>query len=291
VSGTGPGDPGRPGAGPRPSPGDPRRPGAGPRPAADPRRSPGTRPGISPRPGTEARTGTVQRAGLSARDEGLRELMDDPGCDPERLRATLERFDLVNRLVAGWGAVYRRRLRPFLTGLGRPARVLDIGAGGGDLVARLAGWSAADGLSVQWTGADPDPRALQVAAARDVPPNVEFIRADARTLVDAGEHFDVVLSNHVLHHLTDDELADFAETTALAATGLVLHGDIARGRLAYGLYAVGITPFAPGTFLRTDGLRSIRRSYRPDELSRALGAGWQVETPAPFRLLATSSRA
>ena len=68
----------------------------------------------------------------------------------------------------------------------------------------------------------------------------------------------------------------------------MLHADIARGRLAYGLYAVGITPLSVGTFLRVDGLRSIRRSYRAPELAAALGAPWVVETPAPFRLLATA---
>ena len=69
-------------------------------------------------------------------------------------------------------------------------------------------------------------------------------------------------------------------------------GDIARGRLAYGLYAVGITPLAPGTFLRTDGLRSIRRSFTPAELRAALAAvpgRWTVSTPAPFRVLAEGS--
>ena len=44
---------------------------------------------------------------LSRRDAGLRELMDDPACDPVRLRRTLERFGTVNRLVSGWAATYR----------------------------------------------------------------------------------------------------------------------------------------------------------------------------------------
>ena len=41
-------------------------------------------------------------------------------------------------------------------------------------------------------------------------------------------------------------------------------------------------------FLRVDGLRSIRRSYRAPELAAALGAPWRVETPAPFRVLAVA---
>ena len=76
--------------------------------------------------------------------------------------------------------------------------------------------------------------------------------------------------------------------------GLVLHSDIARSRTAFAAYAAAITPLAPGSFLRTDGLLSIRRSWTPSELTRHLAAdpayaGWRVERPAPFRLLLTSS--
>lgn len=218
--------------------------------------------------------------------------MDDPDCDPERLRATLRRFDTVNRLVSGWGGVYARRIRPFLAGLGRPARVLDLGCGGGDVVVRLAGLAARDGMPAEWVGADPDARAIEVAAEREAPGTVRFTCADSTALLAAGERFDLVVSNHVLHHLDTAALASFTADSRALATGLVLHGDIARSRLAYGLYAAAITPLQHGTFLRTDGLRSIRRSHTPAELQRILDAEtpglWQVTAPAPFRLLAES---
>ncbi|SBS72572.1 methyltransferase domain-containing protein [uncultured Microbacterium sp.] len=226
---------------------------------------------------------------LATRDETLRELMDDPDCDPARLAATLHRFAVVNRLVSGWGGVYRSVLRPHLAGLGRPARVLDLGCGGGDLVARLAGLARADGLAVEWTGVDPDPRAHDVAG-RWAAPGIRFRAVDAATLVAEGERFDAVVSNHVLHHLGTGLAAFAAESRALS-TGPVLHSDIERGRLAYALYTVGITPYARGTFLRTDGLRSIRRSFRTDELAAAIAdapSPWRIERPAPFRLLARS---
>ncbi|MCG7418010.1 methyltransferase domain-containing protein [Microbacterium sp. ACRRU] len=223
--------------------------------------------------------------GLAHRDTGLTELMDDPACDPGMLAATYRRFDVVNRAVSAWGAVYRTRLRPRLRALDRPARVLDLGCGGGDVVVRLATLAARDGLSVEWVGADPDPRALVSARERERP-GVRFVSRGSSELLAAGERFDIVLSNHVLHHLDPDQLRAFADDSRALARSAVLHADIARGRLAYALYAVGITPLASGTFLRTDGLRSIRRSYRADELASALGAPWRVETPAPFRVLA-----
>ncbi|WP_238385375.1 methyltransferase domain-containing protein [Nesterenkonia muleiensis] len=222
---------------------------------------------------------------LSERDERLRELMDDPDCDPQRLDATLRRFGIVNRLVAGWATVYRSRLRDILLSLDRPAHVLDLGSGAGDVVAHLARLAARDDLTVQWTGADPDPRAHQVAQTQQGH-GIRFLCADAQTLLERGERFDVVISNHVLHHLSTTELMEFTEDSQQLCSSAVLHGDIARSRMAYGLFSLGILPLAPGTFLRTDGLRSIRRSYQARELSAALGPEWTITAPVPFRLVA-----
>ena len=115
---------------------------------------------------------------------------------------------------------------------------------------------------------------------------MRFVCTDAAGLLAGGERFDAVVSNHVLHHLGPDDLDAFAMHSRALTDGIVLHSDIARGRLAYGLYAVGVAPLAAGTFLHTDGLRSIRRSYRPTELADVLGAPWHVSQPVPFRVLA-----
>jgi 2-polyprenyl-3-methyl-5-hydroxy-6-metoxy-1,4-benzoquinol methylase len=222
---------------------------------------------------------------LRERDPNLRELMDDPECDPVRLAATYRRFGLVNRLVAAWSIVYRHRLRTALAGLGRTARILDLGSGGGDVVVRLARLAARDGIAVEWIGADPDPRALEQAHLRSTP-GVTFVQTTSTDLRQSGERFDAVISNHVLHHLDDAELSAFTDDSLALSRGPVLHGDIERNRVGYLLYSAGIVPLSRGTFLRTDGLRSIRRSYRAPELAARLGDAWAIERPAPFRLLA-----
>ncbi len=223
---------------------------------------------------------------LAVRDADVAELMDDPECDPTLLAATLRRFDTVNRLISGWGGVYRSRLRPYLASLGRAARVLDLGCGGGDLPVRLADLARRDGLDVEWLGVDPDPRAIDVAQERAAP-GVVFRCTDAATLRAEGERFDVVAveprappsvggrTRRVRRRSRSrSRRGSWCIPTSVAAAS--------RTRL----YTVGVTPFAPGTFLRTDGLRSIRRSYRGDELAAALGSPWRVEAASPFRVLA-----
>lgn len=233
-----------------------------------------------------AQTVRSGRATLATRADYLRELMDDPDCDPDRLRRTLERFTLVNRLIAAWGTVYRERVRPALAVAPGPARLLDIGCGGGDVLRRLVARARADGFDVSGMGIDPDDRSLAVARAANPVRGVEYRLTDSTRLADSGERFDVVVSSHVMHHLTPADLRTVLEDSGRLATRLALHSDIARSRLAYAAYAVGITPLAPGSFLRTDGLRSIRRSWTPAELAELVPDGWRVERPAPFRLIA-----
>lgn len=223
---------------------------------------------------------------LSARDQQLTELMDDPEYDPETLHRTLQRFGTVNRLVAGWGGVYRSHIRPALAASAGPARLLDIGCGGGDVLRRLVRWARSDGFTVEAVGIDPDERALAVARAARPLAGVSYRNAYSRDLRAEGAPFDIVVSNHLLHHLDNAEFDSLmTDSTALAGT-LSVHSDIARGRLAFAAYAVGITPLAPGTFLRVDGLRSIRRSYTRGELAARLPAGWSAKQPSAFRLLA-----
>jgi len=221
---------------------------------------------------------------LRRRASELTELMDDPHCDPRLLANTYRNFGAVNALVSGWRATYRRVLRPLLSP-DRETSVLDVGCGGGDLAVALHGWARRDGFPLTVTGIDPDARALDFAAARPATPGVRFRRAATGDLVAAGERADIVISNHVLHHLADDELRALLDDTARLARRAVVHSDITRSRLAYLAFSVGTAPLFRDSLIREDGLRSIRRSYRPDELRAVLPPGWRVETPSPFRYL------
>jgi 2-polyprenyl-3-methyl-5-hydroxy-6-metoxy-1,4-benzoquinol methylase len=232
---------------------------------------------------------------LAERDRDARELMDDPSCDAETLRRTYARFALVNAVVSGQRAVYRQWIRPRLRAA-RGGRVLDVGTGGGDLPRRVRRWAERDGLRVEAVGIDPDPRAIAFAAERGEPAGVRFVQAGTRELRDAGERFDVVLSNHVLHHLDDAALGALLSDSErlVAAGGVAVHGDIARSAAAYAAFAAATWPLQStllrGTFIRPDGLTSIRRSATPAELRAALPPGWRVRRAFPARLEAVWER-
>jgi len=218
---------------------------------------------------------------LRRRAGALREAMEDPACDAARLRATYAQFAFVNGALSRWRAVFERHILP----LARPgATLLDVGCGGGDVARRLAAWSAAAGAPLSITGIDPDPRAVAFARSRPAPPWLRFRRASLPALAAEGARFDFVVSNHVVHHLAEGEVAGFLEASAAVAAKLAIHNDVRRSDLAYAAFTPLWLAF-PRSFLVPDGLRSIRRAYRPDELAELAPSGWEVRRLEPFRSL------
>lgn len=209
------------------------------------------------------------------------EEMDLPGCDPRRLDRTYAQFAMVNRLVAGWRGIYRTRLRPRLS-QSVPTTLLDIGCGGGDVPVLLARWAARDGLRLKITAIDPDPRASRFARERHAASGVTFRQAAAAQLVADGESYDLVVSNHVLHHLGAEEFPRFLDESAVLGRGLAIHNDLRRSPAAYALFFAGAWIFT-GSYIRQDGLTSIRRSYTAPELRSAARPGWTVLRHSPFR--------
>lgn len=253
-------------------------------------------------------------AWLRDRATDAAELMDSADADSATLVNTYEQFHLINSVVSGWSTTYRRFIRPQLSHT-HDTSLLDIGSGGGDLPLTLARWAANDGLRLQITAIDPDARAHDFAQrqlalrhpARQQPGvgGVTFRRAYSSQLVAEGEQFDLVTSNHMLHHLSAPELGGLlfdSEKLVRAASERrvhlderaaqlphVLHGDITRSALAYAGFAAGTWPFSRSllrnSYIRADGLTSIRRSYRPAELEGMLPAGWAVLPQSMFRYL------
>ena len=220
--------------------------------------------------------------GLARRETTAVELMDDPHCDPVLLARTYAQFAVVNRLVSGWRRLYVSALRPVLAASDRPT-LLDVGFGGGDIPRALAAWARRDGLDLAVTAIDPDPRATAHVRRRPAG-GVEFRSATSGDLVAEGRRFDVVVSNHLLHHLGPDAVQRVLADSELLARRLALHNDLRRSALAYGAYALVTRPLARSSFLHDDGLLSIRRSYRPHELAD-VRPGWTVSAAPPFRLL------
>ncbi len=229
-------------------------------------------------------SGRDSPAFLSTRDLHAVEEMDKADCDGRKLHRTYAQFPLINAVVSGWRRTYTEHIKALLSAT-RKTTLLDIGCGGADVSRRLARWAARDGLWLEITAIDPDDRALAFALAQPPVPRLSFRQAFSAELVADGAVFDVVISNHMLHHLTPAQFQGLlADSTALA-TAAVIHSDIVRSPVAYALFAAGTLPFFPGSYIRRDGLTSIRRSYTPGELRAIAPPAWTVAAERPYRNL------
>ncbi|MDJ0348107.1 class I SAM-dependent methyltransferase [Cryobacterium sp. PH29-G1] len=221
---------------------------------------------------------------LRVRAHDAVEIMDSPLCDPAMLTRTYRDFRVVNAVVSGWSGIYRTRIRPALSTT-TESTLLDVGSGGGDVSRAIAGWARRDGLRLRVTGIDPDARAHAFATSQPTIAGLSFRRALSSDLVAEGARFDFVISNHVLHHLSAAERHGLLEDSEELVRGRVLHADLERSTYAYLGFAVATWPFFRHSYIRPDGLTSIRRSYTAHELWAAVPAGWVVSRGWPSRLV------
>ncbi|MFN2372511.1 MAG: methyltransferase domain-containing protein [Cyclonatronaceae bacterium] len=221
---------------------------------------------------------------LKNRDPSLRELMDDPECNLQLLENTYRQFGTINRLLAGWEKVYQRYILPHCKP-GQRYTLLDLGSGGGDLAVYIADLSRKYGQDLQVYATDPDQRAYLYALKNHRGRDVLFLDDTLEKIASADMEFDFVISNHLMHHLQEDELRTIMETAAGICVRSVIFNDIRRSTVGYLLFSTAIRPFFRNSFIIPDGLTSIKRSFTKSELDRVVPRGWEVKKMFPYRLL------
>lgn len=221
---------------------------------------------------------------LSQRDTVSQERMDDPDCDREELRNTYRQFSTINSIISQWYYIYKHEIRPSLQ-IHTPKKLLDIGFGGGDIPIKLARWASDDGYDLQVKAIDPDPRAFNFVQELEHTQNIEFLQCRASDLDPSKEQYDFVISNHLLHHLSHQELFTILSQARELSSESVIFNDIRRSDWAHLLFNIFSRPVFQSSFITADGLTSIKRSYTRKELSEIVPEDWQVESIFPFRLL------
>ena len=144
-------------------------------------------------------------------------------------------------------------------------RILDVGCGAGMLCEPLAA------LGATMLGIDPAPSSIAIATAhaRQTGVKVYYRCTTARTLLDSGERFDVVLASEVIEHVGDSELFLRECAALVAARGLLILSTINRTCKSFA-YAIVIGEYV----LRTlpVGTHQWAKFRTPDEIRVGLAA-------------------
>jgi len=200
------------------------------------------------------------------RIEHARELMDEPGQDPELLEASIDDVAAVNRWLGGTRALLRHL--PALLPPTDPATVLDVGTGSADLPRAIVRFARRKGREVHVTATDLHPATLEAARRRSADyPEIRVERADALRLPYPDGAFDVALLSMTLHHLEgEDQVRALRELHRVARRGAIV-GELERSWPAWlGARILAATIWRTNPITRHDGPLSVRRAFTPAEL-------------------------
>lgn len=230
-----------------------------------------------------------------SRRADIPELMDDPAVDYDTFRACLVDLAKVNRLTLAY--------RPTLAFLNRlhtggrlprerPAVILDVGSGYGDMLRLIKRWARARSLDVRLVGLDRNPFAARAAERLPGSEGIQWLGED---LFDHQGGADIVISSLFTHHLDDASLVRFLEwQEANARIGWFVN-DLLRHPFSFYGFALLSRVMLWHSFVQHDGPVSIRRAFKPGDwdrlLARAGVIGARIEPWFPFRLCVSKVRA
>lgn len=211
---------------------------------------------------------------LSARS--LRpEAMDQPDLDAGMHRHALRGLARLN----WWSGSSRPFRRPLgilaRSNGGRPARVLDVASGGGEVPVALACWAGRRGLAIELTLCDINPRAVDIALRRAASKGVTatgLVRDVTAGPLPGG--FDAVFSSLFLHHLPRASALRALGNMARAAGRLLVVCDVNRSLPGLALAAGASRLLTRSPVVHMDAPRSVRAAFTVDEVrGLADGAG------------------
>lgn len=222
------------------------------------------------------------------------ERIDTGDYTPEEYDVFLREIRLVNRFAGDRRALRRSLFRQIEERNPKEVSVLDVGAGSGELLCDLARFARRSGRKARLAGLELNERsARSIAAASADFPEIVPVRGDARRLPFADGSFDYVFSSLFLHHLTDETIVEVLREMRRVARIGVIAIDLHRHRGALAAYRLFCAAFRISPLVREDGSLSIRRGFRPDELSglatRAGLKNSRVTRSAPFRIVLTNA--
>ena len=196
------------------------------------------------------------------------ELMDSAPLTEKELASALKFLKTTNRFFGG-SHVIIKHLKAFSKSWDpqKTVRILDVGAGLGDIDLDILRWAEKERRSVKITALEKVPEIILLAEKylrRE--PRIEVLQGDFLESSFSEQSYDVVIASLLLHHIPIELQAEFIKKAdRIAVQGLIL-SDLERS-LA-GFWAVKILSLLIGNpIVRHDGPLSVRRAFKMEELS------------------------
>ncbi|MBG6111340.1 2-polyprenyl-3-methyl-5-hydroxy-6-metoxy-1,4-benzoquinol methylase [Flavobacterium sp. CG_23.5] len=198
------------------------------------------------------------------------ETMDDFAMEGEVLRDALDKIAQINQLLGG-NQLTLRGVQELIGTVAKstPITIVDVGCGNGDMLRTLADYGLKNNLNFQLIGIDANN--FTVNHARHLSKNYPNISYQCEDIFDkpfAELKYDIVLCTLTLHHFKKDEIIELLTIFKTNSKVGIVINDLHRNIIAYRLFQALCFVFRLNDMSREDGLVSILRGFKKEELVR-----------------------
>ena len=217
------------------------------------------------------------------------EIMDDFTMKGVMFRDTLDKLEIINRLLGG-NKVTIKGLKELLKNKSKNKiiTIVDLGCGHGDILRDIAKFGRKNNYTFRLIGIDANIAAIDYAKELSCEySELSFKAIDIFSEDFKKQSYDIVLCTLFLHHFKNNELISFLKMTIERATIGVVVNDLHRHKLAYYLFKL-IGFFVKNKMIREDGLTSILRAFKKKDLeniSKQIKVYFSVQWKWAFRYL------
>lgn len=204
------------------------------------------------------------------------EIMDDFALEGEILRDALDKIAKINQLLGG-NKLTLQGVQSLMNKVSpnKEVTIVDIGCGNGDMLRALADYASNNNLNFKLIGIDANQ--FTINHAKELSKQYQNITYQCEDIFDdkfKDLKYDIVLCTLTLHHFKDAEIIKLVSVfNENASIGIVIN-DLQRSAVAYRLFQVLCFVFRLNKMSKEDGLVSILRGFKKDELedfSKRLG--------------------
>lgn len=196
------------------------------------------------------------------------EIMDDFSLQGEELQAALDQIAQINQLLGG-NQLTLHGIKKILKKCPKDQTITiaDIGCGNGDMLRMLAKFGQKNNLYFKLIGIDANDFTINYAKTLSAEySNIEYKCIDIFSETFKNISYDIVLCTLTLHHFSNDEILNIITIFNKNAKAGIIVNDLHRSKLAYRLFELICVIFNLKKMSREDGLVSILRGFKKDEL-------------------------
>ena len=193
------------------------------------------------------------------------EIMDDFTLEGEELREALDKIASINQFLGGNQLTLQGVKK--LINPKNEITIVDVGCGNGDMLRSLADFGIKNNLKFNLIGIDANAFTINYAIKLSKEyPNISYKCEDIFSEVFSQLEYDIILCTLTLHHFKNEQFDYLIQLfNKQSKIGIVIN-DLHRNIIAYRAFQVICFVFRLNRMSREDGLVSILRGFKKQEL-------------------------